>query len=67
MRNGKDIDFRQCTDQVTLDCEVDAFALGQVFRNILENAIAYDGLDLFSVDNRGNELFVMLTYPKDDE
>lgn len=32
---------------------------------ILENARAEDGLPLFEVDNRGDSLFVMLSYPRD--
>ncbi len=31
----------------------------------LSDAVAADGLPLFEVDNRGNDLFVMLTYPRD--
>jgi hypothetical protein len=31
----------------------------------LASAVASDGTPLFSVDNRGSDLFVMLTYPKD--
>jgi hypothetical protein len=33
--------------------------------NILSSAKADDGISLFDVDNRGNDLFVMLTYPHD--
>lgn len=32
---------------------------------ILNSAVADDGTPLFEVDNRGNDLFVMLTYPND--
>lgn len=32
---------------------------------VLQSARATDGLPLFEVDNRGNDLFVMLTYPRD--
>lgn len=32
---------------------------------VLESAIAADGTRLFDVDNRGSDLFVMLTYPND--
>src|SRR6185369_16037252 len=31
----------------------------------LRQAFAQDGVALFDVDNRGKDLFVMLTYPKD--
>jgi hypothetical protein len=31
----------------------------------LKTVFAMDGVELFEVDNRGNDLFVMLTYPKD--
>lgn len=31
----------------------------------LESAVGDDGVRLFTVDNRGDSLFVMLTYPKD--
>jgi Type I phosphodiesterase / nucleotide pyrophosphatase len=31
----------------------------------LNSAVAYDGLKLFDVDNRGSDLFVMLIYPAD--
>jgi hypothetical protein len=31
----------------------------------LEAAVASDGIPLFEVDNRGSDLFVMLTYPRD--
>lgn len=33
--------------------------------SILRAARASDGVELFDVDNRGNSLFVMLTYPRD--
>jgi hypothetical protein len=31
----------------------------------LESAVAFDGTPLFEVDNRGRDLFVMLTYPRE--
>lgn len=34
-------------------------------QHVLEAATGDDGVKLFDVDNRGNSLFVMLTYPKD--
>ncbi|QDU92627.1 ATP-binding protein [Lignipirellula cremea] len=39
MREGRDASLEEHTTEVDLHCEVDAFALGQVFRNILENAV----------------------------
>ncbi|ALC12113.1 alkaline phosphatase family protein [Sphingopyxis sp. 113P3] len=36
-----------------------------VIQRRLEMAVGDDGLRLFDVDNRGDSLFVMLTYPKD--
>jgi hypothetical protein len=32
---------------------------------VLASAVAHDGVPLFEVDNRGTDLFVMLTYPND--
>jgi hypothetical protein len=37
----------------------------QAIQRRLDAAIGDDGMKLFDVDNRGNSLFVMLTYPKD--
>jgi len=39
-REGRNIRFREQTGDVDLQCEVDEFAIRQVFRNILENALA---------------------------
>jgi signal transduction histidine kinase len=39
-RNGKAVVLREQLDAANLSCECDPFALGQVFRNIFENAIA---------------------------
>ncbi len=39
-RQGRDVVFREMIDNVDLHCAVDQFRLGQVFRNILENALA---------------------------
>lgn len=37
----------------------------QAIQRRLDAAIGADGMKLFDVDNRGDSLFVMLTYPKD--
>lgn len=34
-------------------------------QSILSSAVSHDGVPLFEVDNRGTDLFVMLTYPND--
>jgi PAS domain S-box-containing protein len=39
-REGRSIRFRETPCDIDLQCEVDQFALRQVFRNILENALA---------------------------
>jgi PAS domain S-box-containing protein len=39
MRAGKQLQLRELTAGLDLACEVDWFAMGQAFRNILENAI----------------------------
>lgn len=39
-RDGKTVDMRDEADSINLRCVGDPFALGQVFRNILENAIS---------------------------
>jgi signal transduction histidine kinase len=38
-RNGKTVTLREEVDETVLDCEIDSFAVEQVFRNVLENAI----------------------------
>ncbi|MHC4547351.1 MAG: PAS domain-containing sensor histidine kinase [Planctomycetota bacterium] len=45
-RRGKDVRLVDQTDGVDLACNVDPFALGQVFRNIFDNAIS-------AVDEKG--------------
>lgn len=40
LRQGKNAVLLEATDSVDLRCSVDQFRLGQVFRNILENAFA---------------------------
>ncbi len=40
MRKEKEVELNDDTGDVDLSCEVDWFAIGQVFRNILENAIS---------------------------
>jgi PAS domain S-box-containing protein len=40
MRAGRDATLREEIEGLDLEVEVDAFAIGQVFRNIFENAIA---------------------------
>jgi hypothetical protein len=47
----------------TLFCASDSDA--RHCADVLETLQAPDGLPLFSVDNRGRDLFVMLTYPKE--
>lgn len=39
-RRGRNVKLTEFSDGVDVSCQADAFALGQVFRNILENAIA---------------------------
>ena len=39
-RKGRDVTLREETDEVDLVCPIDPFRLEQVFRNILENALA---------------------------
>lgn len=39
-REGRSIRFRETPCDIDLQCEVDPFAMRQVFRNILENALA---------------------------
>jgi hypothetical protein len=46
---------------VTCATEEDARTTGA----LLKSAVANDGVPLFEVDNRGRDLFVMLTYPGD--
>jgi signal transduction histidine kinase len=38
-RKGKQVDLCEMTNRLDLTCDVDSFAIGQVFCNILENAI----------------------------
>jgi two-component system, LuxR family, sensor kinase FixL len=40
LRQGKNVTLREETSELDLCCLVDQFRLGQVFRNILENALA---------------------------
>jgi two-component system sensor kinase FixL len=40
VRKAHNVELTEILDGVDLSCQADAFALGQVFRNILENAIA---------------------------
>lgn len=40
-RRGKDVVLRERADGVSLGCYADPFRLGQVFHNILENALAF--------------------------
>jgi signal transduction histidine kinase len=42
-RQGKAIELHDRTDGVDLTCDVDPFAFGQVFRNLLENAVGACG------------------------
>jgi len=39
-RRGKDVVLQQETNDIDMSCDVDQYAVGQVFRNILENALA---------------------------
>ncbi|HUY31935.1 MAG TPA: ATP-binding protein [Pirellulales bacterium] len=39
-RKEKNVELRQCVDGVDPVCDIDHFAVGQVFRNIFENALA---------------------------
>lgn len=42
-RGGREVGFTEHADACDLECELDLFAMGQVFRNILENALAACG------------------------
>jgi PAS domain S-box-containing protein len=42
-REGRSIELEDRTDGLDLTCDVDPFALGQVFRNLFENAISACG------------------------
>lgn len=48
LRRGRKVKLREHAEGLNLDCDVDAFALRQVFRNILENSLA--GEDPVEID-----------------
>jgi PAS domain S-box-containing protein len=53
-RAGKDLRLNEQTDGIDLRCEIDPFAMGQVFRNVLENSIVAspdDGEIVIHCDN----------------
>ncbi|MDH3716837.1 MAG: PAS domain S-box protein, partial [Planctomycetota bacterium] len=57
-RAGKDLRLNEQADGIDLRCEIDPFAIGQVFRNVLENSIVAspdDGEIVIRCDNASLE------------